>query len=389
MLKKLFNTINVSSIALLVLLSFSSVGINAQCKKRGERHAACSSSQDVKFYDTNGKKNGKKLTNSNKKYTYELWQNKGITRNNKPLDNSKNSNARYGITNGYAVNAKWSKIYNALVRKSIRPGKTKTQISYTIDRKKMNGNVFYGGYGWWNGNSASKSKLKELKAKKNQPDIRSIVEFYVVENWGDYRPSDNGFNLGSYKVDGVTYDLYQINRRGPTVYGANDKNFTQVKAIRRTRNKGNSGTIKMGTHFSNWSRLGKFKPANLFEISFKLEGFYDPMYSGNSKSEFDGKFNATFKDGASFRNQSSRKELTEVVSAEEVVVVSPNPTKGPFTATASAGSTVKVYNVNGTLVAQGVVGEEVNTDAVLSTGMYLVIVTDTTGASSTQKLIIN
>jgi len=380
------------SFALTGLFLLSSINLNAQCKKqKGERHAACSSAQNIKKYDTNTKdKRGKKRKDPNKRFVFELWQNKAIKRDNKPLSNSKNSNARYGIKTNYSVNAKWSNIYNALVRKAIRPGKTRTEISYTISRKKLEGNVFYGGYGWWNGNAISKDNLKKKKAKKNQPEIRSIVEFYVVENWGNYRPSDNGFRLGSYKVDNITYDLYQINRKGPTVYGAADRTFTQLKAIRRTKNSGSKGKIKMGPHFTQWSKLGKFKPGKLFEISFKLEGFYDPLFSGNTKSEFEGNFNATFKDGSTFRNQSGRKDLDAVAeeTTEAETILSPNPTNGSFTASGAEGSKVVVYNLNGNIVATGVTQEAINANGTLSPGMYMVVVTNANGSSSTQKLIV-
>lgn len=83
-----------------------------------------------------------------------------------------------------------------------------------------------------------------------------LNEYYVIENWGSYRPQDGEW-LGTVNADGGTYDVYRIWREGKASIDGPVTNFHQYKSIRRgQRTQGENNTITMKKHFDFWSSKG-------------------------------------------------------------------------------------------------------------------------------------
>ncbi len=312
------------------------------------------------------------------------------------------------------LKGKWSSIGNTLIRESQRPSNTKTNMKYSVNLRKMEGNAYYGGYGWWS-------------TKKNGKNT-NIVEFYVTDGYNDKTNATFGMTKSSlsYKVDGENYDVYYSEKKGLGSVFSPSSNFLQIKAVRR-KSKGSKGkkegNITWKTHFDKWRSFGnteskrklpqnlveqrkdskrqkadkkkkrdafnrkkrslsKFIPRSIFEISWLMEGFGT---SGSfSRVDFDA--NATFK-------SSSKKELSlEKVSNLEATVY-PNPTSGEFTVTMDSDSetTVTIFDLNGKLVSETITDTSeilLNSDNSLTSGLYIVRVTNAEG-TTTQKLVVN
>jgi endo-1,4-beta-xylanase len=85
--------------------------------------------------------------------------------------------------------------------------------------------------------------------------VSPIVEYYIVEDWYGLPPTaDGGTKMGTFTVDGGTYDVYQHTQVDqPSVTGAN-ATFPQFYSIRQTARQ--CGHISITEHYKEWASLG-------------------------------------------------------------------------------------------------------------------------------------
>ncbi len=95
-----------------------------------------------------------------------------------------------------------------------------------------------------------------------------LVEFYIVESWGSWRPP-GAESKGTITVDGGTYDVYETTRVDmPSIQGT--KTFKQYWSVRTERRT--EGTVSVSEHIEAWKKQG-LKLGDMYEVSLCVEGY--------------------------------------------------------------------------------------------------------------------
>ena len=259
------NGIHLKSLATIAMtiLFMNTMNVSAQGEGEGEEDTV----EVITYpYTVNNENKMARMPNG---YHFELWkQSPGTVKMTIPNDEAKFS-------------VEWSNINNFVARVGLKYDETQKHNeigTFTADLAfegtgvQGDGLAYYGIYGW---------TVDTVRVKADSTVEYSLVEFYVMENWDNWRPQAGQGDhvlLGNINVDGREYEVIKRQMQGqPSIKGT--ANFPQVFSIRKQPSSKSS--VSISEHFKKWEQLG-IKLGYMYEVKIKVESYSQSNGSNGS-----------------------------------------------------------------------------------------------------------
>jgi peptidoglycan/xylan/chitin deacetylase (PgdA/CDA1 family) len=169
--------------------------------------------------------------------------------------------------------------------------------------------------------------------------VSPLVEYYIIESWGTWRPPGGQGAKGSANIGGTTYDIYETTRNNqPSIKG--NATFQQYWSVRQQ--KTTSGTIPISKHFDTWESKG-MRLGKMYEIALVTEGYQSSGSCDVTKMEIkvgesSGDSSSVTKTPAPARSSSRRTTTATPRPTSRRATTTPRPTSRRASTTSRSDS---------------------------------------------------